>query len=381
MGVMRPDGESEQHGRPTGAVVDVAKITANAAYFKRLLSPSQQLMAVVKADGYGHGGIETAKAAMRGGATWLGVALAEEGIELRKAGISVPILVLGPSHPAQIALAVAHEMDVTIFDWSQIAWAKAAVLTHQKPCRVHLKLDTGMGRIGLPPEQLNEAWVETLKGPDFNWVGLSTHFASSDRNDPEPTKKQLLRFLDAIEWLRGQDALPVQIHAANSAATLRYPGTHLTMVRVGLALYGLKPYPAATKIQAAMSWHSEVVYVKSVPAGFRVGYGATYVTSEPTKLVSVPVGYADGYRRAWSNRSDVLIRGRRHRVVGNISMDQITVAVRDQDPVAVGDQVTLLGCDGDEEISAEELAALMDSIAYEVVTGISKRVPRSYLGD
>ena len=372
------DEVTQSKGRPTEVIVDLSHIQRNTEFLKSLLGPSQRLMAVVKADGYGHGAVAVAKAALRGGAAWLGVALAEEGVELRDAGVTAPILVLGPSHPSQMLLAVDHHIDLTVFDRQHLIWAAQAARRCQTSARIHLKLDTGMGRVGLLAEQLNQMWLEWLRAPELTWIGVSTHFASSDAEDSEATRTQLQRFLDALEFLRAEGALPPEIHAANSAAIMRYPGTHFTLARAGLALYGLKPYAGAKGLEPALRWISQVAYVKEVPAGFAVGYGATYRTPTPQKLLSVPVGYADGYRRAWSNRSQVLIGGCRYPVVGNISMDQITVATPLSAQVAVGDVVTLLGPDGTDAISAEELAQILESISYEVVTGIGKRVPRRY---
>ncbi len=374
-------GTRASPGRPTEVVVDLTRIEDNAAFLRALLQPGQRLMAVVKADGYGHGAVPVAEAALRGGASWLGVAVSEEGVALRNAGINVPILVLGPSHASQICQAVAYDLDLTIFDHAQLEVLAHAARAHQTRARVHLKLDTGMGRVGLQSDQLDARWVNALRGPDLSWVGISTHFAASDDDDPEPTRRQLSRFLDALEQLRWQGALPPEIHAANSAAVLKYPGTHFTLVRAGLALYGLKPFDSVDGLKPSLAWYSEVVYLKTVPAGFHVGYGGSYTTDRPQQLAAVPVGYADGYRRIWSNRSHVLIRGRRYPVVGRVSMDQITVAVPTEDPVNVGDRVTLLGSDGDGAVPAEELAFLMDSIAYEVVTGVSQRVRRRYRSD
>lgn len=368
------------HGRPTEAIVDLDRIGHNVTYLKSFLATGVALMAVVKADAYGHGALRVSKAALDAGAEWLGVALAEEAVELREAGIAAPILILGPSHHRQMDWAVRHGVDLTVFDDQHLLWAKMAAKRHRTRARIHLKLDTGMGRVGLISDRLSEAWIEALADPDLHWIGLSTHFSASD-TDPGATKTQLARFLDAIEYLRGQGALPSEIHAANSAAIMQYPGAHFTMVRAGIAVYGLKPYSQAAGLAPALKWRSEVAYIKVVGQDFAVGYAGTFRTAEAMQLLSVPVGYADGYRRGWSNVSDVLIGGHRYPVAGRVSMDQITVAVPLGIAVRVGDPVVLLGRDGEEEISAEELAGHIDSISYEVVTGIGKRVPRRYRGD
>ena len=367
--------------RPTEVVVDLDRIRHNIRYLKTRIDARCAFMAVVKADGYGHGAVPVARAAVDAGVAGLGVALAEEGEELRRAGIRVPILVLGTSTPEQMELAVRHRLDITVYTSDHLAALRTISHRLGMAARVHLKLDTGMGRIGLAAEQLDDAWLAILRGPELEWVGVFTHFATSDAPESEGTRRQLARFLSALNFLRRRAALPPQIHAANSAALLRYPGTHFTLVRAGLAIYGLKPFIDAEGLLPSLSWQSRVVSVKTVPAGFAVGYGHTYVTNQPQKLLAVPVGYADGYRRAWSNSAFVAIRGLRYPVVGRVSMDQLTVAVPLEDPVAVGDVVTLLGADGSVMVSAEELADRMDSISYEVVTGIGKRVPRRYQGN
>ncbi len=367
--------------RPTEVIVDLDRIRHNISYLRSRLDARCALMAVVKADGYGHGAVPVARVAIDAGAAWLGVALAEEGEELRQAGIRVPILILGASSREQMEVAVRQRLDVTVFTPEHLATLRTIARGVGIPARLHLKLDTGMGRIGLAAEGLDNAWLTALRARELEWVGVFTHFATSDALESGTVRRQLARFLSALDFLRRRTALPAQIHAANSAALLRYPGTHFTLVRAGLAIYGLKPFAGAEGLQPALSWRSRVVFVKTVPAGFAVGYGHTYVTDRPQKLVTVPVGYADGYRRAWSNSALVIIRGHRHPVVGRVSMDQLTVALPLEDPVAVGDPVTLLGADGRAVVSAEELADRMDSISYEVVTGIGKRVRRRYRGN
>ncbi|MBX5467334.1 MAG: alanine racemase [Firmicutes bacterium] len=368
-------------GRPTWAEVNLGAIRHNVRRYVSALSPGTALMAVVKADGYGHGAVPVARAALEAGATWLGVALAEEGAALREAGITAPILVLGQSYGQQIAWAVEYGLEVTVFDRETLAEVGEAAVARGRLVGVHLKIDTGMGRVGVPWERFDAEWVQALGSTSgVVWRGVMTHFADADHPDPGYTRLQFARFLDAIESLRRRQALPPWLHCANSAAALRFPGTHLSMVRVGLGLYGLKPYPAADGLVPALRWLSRVVFLKQVGEGFSVGYGRTYHTPSPMQLATVPVGYADGYRRAWSNRAHVLIRGRRYPVVGRVSMDQITVAVPVGDPVAVGDPVTLLGEDEGAVITAEELAEAAQTIAYEVVTGLSARVPRVWCG-
>jgi alanine racemase len=371
-------GACPSGGRPTWVEVDLEAIRSNVRRFRAQLAPETALMAIVKADGYGHGATPVAQAALAAGAEWLGVAMVEEGLKLRQAGLDAPMLILGQSVKEQMAAAVRAGIDLTIADRESLAEVAAAAERVGGPAFVHLKVDTGMGRLGVWWEAVDEDWISALtRDPRVRWRGIFTHFADSD-GDPGYTRLQYQRFLDVLERVRRARALPPLVHLANSAASLQFPGAQGDMVRVGLGLYGLKPYPGAEGLKPALSWYSQVVYLKTVPAQFSVGYGRTYQTPAAMKLATIPVGYADGYRRGWSNRAQVLIRGRRYPVVGRVSMDQIVVAVPISDPVAVGDRVTLLGRDGPEEITAEELAAWIDTISYEVVTGISGRVPRCY---
>ncbi|MCY0886091.1 MAG: alanine racemase, partial [Firmicutes bacterium] len=317
--------------RPTWVEVDLEAIRSNVAAIRTRLEPGTALMAVVKADGYGHGAVAVARAALTAGAARLGVATPEEGAALREAGVTAPVLVLGPTAPEQWPLVAEYGLEAAVADAATAGGLAAAARQQGRVVGVHLKLDTGMGRWGLLPEECDRPWVEALlRGRLSPWLrpaGLMTHFATADAHPDPGTRDQLARFLDVVERLRTTGLLPGCLHAANTAATCRYPGTHFTLVRVGLGLYGLYEDPACPAQRPALRWLSRVVFAKDVPAGFAVGYGATYRTSAPARILTVPVGYADGYRRALSNRHEVLIRGRRYPVVGRVSMDQITVAV------------------------------------------------------
>lgn len=377
----------ERHGlvsiastlRPTAVTVDLAAIRHNIGLFRDTVGEGVEVMAVVKANAYGHGAAVVGRQALEAGARWLGVATAEEGSALRQAGIEAPILILGQSTPDQIVLALEQGLDITVFDLGTLDTVVGCATKTGRKAGVHVKIDSGMGRVGMAPEAFDERWLKALDHPGIHWHGLMSHLAESDAPDDTFTRVQLARFLDVIEFIRIRRPLPPYLHLANSAAVLRYPGTHFNLVRVGLGLYGAKPFADAQGLWPALSWTSQVVYVKAVPAGFWVGYGRTYRTEAPAKLAAVPVGYADGYRRGLSNLAEVIIRGRRYPVVGRISMDQITVAVPPQDPVAVGDTVTLMGVDGDQSVSVDELAEKLGTISYEVLTGISERVPRRYV--
>ena len=369
------------YARGTYAVIDLEAIRFNVRLFRGLIGDSVALMAVVKANGYGHGALPVARAALTAGADWLGVAAAEEGEELRRGGIEGPILVLGPSSFDQVGIALANNLDLTLFEestWKALAhWgAQLGVIP-----RVHLKVDTGMGRVGVKPEEVVRVWLTRLTGPGVVWEGLMSHLAASD-SDMEFSRRQLALFLDVIESLRQQSVpLPPFLHLANSAATLRFSGAHFNLVRVGLGIYGASPYPGATPLRPAMSLRSHVAFVKSVPPGTRVGYGGTYVTKTTCQLATIPVGYADGYRRAFSNRGAVLLSGRRCPVAGRVSMDQVVVAVPLELAVSVGDPVILLGEDGQEAVRVDEMAQWADTISYEILTGIGPRVPRVFTAE
>lgn len=362
--------------RPTQAIINLDAIHDNVTTVIGRLTPGTRLMAVVKADGYGHGALAVAETAIRAGADWIGVALAEEGVRLREAGITVPILILGQSWDDQIGLAIANDLDLTVFDGATLDQIESEANRMQRRARIHVKLDTGMGRVGIPMPEWGQAWRQRLLAcKAVDWVGLMTHFAESDGEDPNFTTVQLSRFLDVMESLRKIGPLPRVLHAANSAAALRFAGSHLNLVRVGIALYG---GDRTIPLKPALSIESRVVFLKTLPAHSPVGYGRTYYTPHAMQIASVPIGYADGYRRIFSNRGQVLIRGQRYPVVGRVSMDQITIGMPLGDEVRVGDRVVLLGSDAMQEITVFDWAVWAETIPYEVLCGIGVRIPRVY---
>ncbi|AUW93981.1 MAG: alanine racemase [Sulfobacillus thermosulfidooxidans] len=365
--------------RPTIARIYLDRLQHNVSWILNRLNPHVQLMAVVKADGYGHGAVPVAQAALSAGASYLGVALVGEGVALRNAGIDAPILVLGQPAAQEVTEALDNQLDLVVFDPERFAQIEEAAKKRQRPARVHLKMDTGMGRIGMLPAHLDDAWIERLRSPHVILAGLMTHFANADASDPLLTQHQVAVFLDIAERLRQASIEPLLMHAANSAAALKYPGTQFSMVRVGIAMYGLEAYhPMPKGLRPVMELISTVTFVKDVDEGFAVGYGSTFVTDRPMKIITVPIGYADGYRRALSNRAQVLIRGHRYPVVGRISMDQLSVGADAAAPIHVGDPVVLIGESGGLTVTADDLAREADTIGYEIVTGISARVPRVY---
>jgi alanine racemase len=336
-------------------------------------------MAVVKANGYGHGDVAVARAAVEAGASWLGVALVEEGIRLVEAGVEAPILVLTEFPPGAEADALAAGLTPSAYTEGGLAALSRAAARLGRRVGVHVKLDTGMHRVGLPAHAAVE-FCSAARGYGLEVEGVWTHFAKSEVPSDPFTELQLHRFQEALGELESQGIRPRYRHAANSGAALAFPRANLDMVRVGIAMYGLSPGPDVAglrELRPAMTWTSAVAMVKRVPAGERISYGLHYEVRRESNIATVPVGYADGYSRLLSGRADVLIRGRRYPVAGSVTMDQIMVDCRD-DPVDPGDEVILLGRQGEDEITADDIADWMGTVNYEVVCGVSPRVPREY---
>jgi alanine racemase len=368
-------------GRPTVIEVDLRAIARNVAVVKSRLGPGTRLMAVVKADGYGHGALPVARAALAAGADALGVALAEEGAALRAAGIprATPMVVLGATAPDQVATVVDYGLEATVFDAETAEALSRRAQDRRVTVPVHVKVDTGMGRLGVAADgPVVELVRRLLRLPGIRVEGLMSHLADADHADPTYTARQYRKFLGVVEALRQADIRIPVLHLANSAGALRFPGLTLDMVRIGIALYGLEPYPGAPRLYPALSLKTRVVMVKRVPAGFAVGYGHTFVTPEPMVLATIPIGYADGYPRGLSNRGVALLHGRRVSVVGRVSMDQTVLGLPPDLDAAVGDEVVLLGEQGDDRITAAEWARWLDTIHYEVVTRFGPRIPRRY---
>ncbi len=364
--------------RPTVVEVDLEAVRHNV---RRLKPRGAELMAVVKADAYGHGDLEVARAALEAGATRLGVALVEEGIGLREGGIQAPILVLSEVPRGAERDALASDLTPTVYTRAGLdALADAAkALAPQAPVGVHVKLDTGMHRVGLWPPEDAPAFCRAVLDAGLGLEGVWTHFATAEADEPT-TRAQLARLLAAVEALKAEGIAPGLVHAANSAATILYPESHLDLVRPGAALYGLAAGPGlAEGLRPAMTLRSAVMLAKRLPAGERVSYGHRLTLERDAWVATVPVGYGDGYPRRLSSRAEVLIGGRRHRVAGTVTMDQLLVDCGTHEPHE-GDEVVLLGSQGDERITAEELADIVGTIGYEIATAISERVPREHRG-
>jgi alanine racemase len=367
------------------ARINLAALERNVARLREGLVGGAGLCAVVKADGYGHGAVVVARAALAGGARSLAVASAEEAAELRGGGIEAPVLVMGALSDEELPVALAAGGELVA--WSdRFVWQVARMRGAQAgpPVRLHVKLDTGMGRLGTrgPAEAVRVAERVAAAAPGLELAGAMTHFASADE-DPGFTAEQLARFGPFVRALRERRP-GIVAHAANSAATLREPASHFDLVRCGIAVYGCDPTnedPSLYGLEPALELTSYVAALKPAAPGDSVGYGRRFVADGETWIATVPLGYADGIRRALTNNCEVLIGGRRYPLVGTVSMDNITVEVGSPDVVRCGDRVTIIGVDGSERVTAEELARRIGTINYEILCGISARVPRVYHRD
>jgi len=354
------------------ATVDLSAVRHNVATLAGLLAPGVSLCAVVKANGYGHGAVPVARAALRAGASWLGVATVSEAEELREAAIAAPMLVFGPLTGRELARAARAHADVAV--WSRAFLDEAL----RGRAGVHVKFNSGMGRLGVREHEARA--LAAAAGAAL--AGLMSHFATADEDDPAFFTAQLARFTALAGELKA--AYPRLVaHTANSAATMRDPGAHFDLVRTGIAVYGLSPFgddPVPRGLRPALRLTSYVAGIREVEPGESVGYGRRFIADGPARLAIVPIGYADGVARALTNRGDVLIAGRRCRITGTISMDQLTVLLPD-DPAAVkpGDEVVFIGRSGHERILAEDVARLLDTINYEVACDVSPRVVRRYV--
>jgi alanine racemase len=360
------------------ARIDLAAIERNCAELARVAAPAA-LCAVVKADGYGHGAAQAARAAQAGGAAWLAVATAHEAAGLRAEGIAGPLLIMGALSEEELTVALRARADVVV--WREELVAVLAAHPDADGARVHVKLDTGMGRLGTRDvEEATRTAGAVAAAPRLRLAGLMTHFATAD-DDPAFARDQLAQFLAWADALRARHG-DLLLHAANSAATLGIPESRLGMVRCGIAIYGMDPFhvdPAAYGLAPALQLRSYLAEVKPIAPGESAGYGRRYVADAPTWIGTVPLGYADGVRRALSNDCDVLVAGRRVPVVGTISMDNLTVDLG-PDPPPRGAEVILIGAQDGERVRAEEWARRLGTINYEITCGISGRVPREYVG-
>jgi alanine racemase len=362
-------------GRPTVAQIDETALRKNLTAIRARLRPGVQVLGVVKADAYGHGAAHVAPVLQTAGVDAFGVATVEEACEIRNAGITRPILVLTPVAPAQLDAVIEQDLSITIVDRAMARELHDAL--HGRRLSVHLKIDTGMGRLGVSPDELPALLDQLQQASEISVGGVFSHFANADRGNEDFAAYQMRLFDQALANVRAAGYRPTHVHIANSAAALLRPESHFSMVRPGIALYGIPPAPnCPVTLTPAMRLVTHVVQLKSVPAERPLSYGQTFVTQRPSRIATLPIGYADGYDRRLSNRGFVLIHGCRAPVVGAVCMDLTLIDVTDIPHVALNDEVVLWGRQNEERIAVEEVAAWQNTIAYEVLTRLGKRVPR-----
>jgi alanine racemase len=377
------------------AEVDLEAIAHNVRELRRITNPVAHLMAVVKANAYGHGVIEVTRKALENGADSLGVARIEEGIELRKAGVQQSILIFGYTPPALAHKLIEFDLTQTLWSYTTAQALSDVAVYSNKQIKVHLKVDTGMGRLGLLPDcrrppvteqnlignAVCEAHsISSLAGLELE--GVYTHFATADSSVKTYAGKQFEIFVDFLNDLRRAGINPPLCHAANSAAIIDMPETHLDMVRAGIAVYGLYPSDQVNKgriaLKPAMTLKSKIIHLKKVPSGFNVSYGCTYQTPKSTIIASIPVGYADGFSRLLSSRGHMLVHGHRAPIVGRVCMDQTMLDVGHIPDVNLEDEVVIFGRQGYESITVDEIAVSLNTINYEIVSALTARVPIIY---
>lgn len=368
--------------RSTKAIVDLNAVRHNIAQVRKLVGERVEILAVVKADAYGHGAVQVAKACQDAGTSMLGVALVDEGVELRQAGIDLPLLVQCCISEEEINTVLEHELTVTVATRETAERLSEAAGRLGTIAKMHADVDTGMGRIGFPASTAADKIARLARLPNVELDGVYTHFATSEIEGDEFTRDQMRIFKNLLDELSARGLHPPRVHACNSGAVINYPEAYLTLVRPGLILYGVYPDRSLEKkiaLRPALSLTTSIVFLKDVPAGVSLGYGRSFVASDQRRIATANVGYADGYPWRLSNNGKAIVRGVLAPVVGRVSMDQLLVDVTSVPGAALGDAVTLLGTDDSQKITAEDLANWAGTIPYEILCGISKRVPRQYI--
>jgi alanine racemase len=359
--------------------LDKSAFHFNLKKIKNFLSQDTKIMLVIKSNAYGHGGVEFAKEAHKSGIAKLAVSSLEEGIKLRESGIKSHILLLDNIFPFEnFQVAIAHALTPTISSISQLQVLENLAIRLKKKINFHLKIDTGMGRIGISYNIAKSILQKIAKISCINMIGLYTHFAVADI-DPSYTQFQLNIFTKIVKFARSNLNLKFIAHSANSAALLTNKSTHLDMVRFGLIAYGLSPFKNATKgfkLKPVLTWKTLITFLKKVPAGFSVSYGRTFVTNKVSNIATIPVGYSDGYNRALSNKGYVLVHGQKCSIIGKITMTETMIDVTDVKNVHLFDEVILIGCQNKSQIKVDELANFQDTINYEIICSIAEHIPR-----
>ncbi len=377
------------------AEIDLKAIANNIKELRRITHPDARLMGVVKANGYGHGAIEVAQCALQNGAEILGVARIEEGIQIREAGIEVPILIFGYTLPELAIDLLEYDLTQTVYTYASAQTLSRTAAALKKKIRIHLKVDTGMGRLGLLPQNFqldNSAAIDTdaveetlaIAGLDgLELEGIFTHFATADSADKTYAEDQLDLFMNFLNRLRKAGLEPPVRHAANSAALIDIPQSHLDLVRPGIATYGLYPSDEVNKrhvsLKPAMALKARIIQLKKVPAGFKVSYGTSHQTRKPTTIATIPIGYADGLNRLLSSRGQMLVHEQRAPIIGRVCMDLTMLDVGHIDNIQMGEEVVVFGRQGSASITVDEVASSLNTINYEIVSTITARVPRVYL--
>lgn len=367
--------------RPTYAEIDLARLTSNYRAIERAVG-ANRMVPVLKANAYGHGLIQVARHVESLGAAGLAVAFLEEGELLRRAGIHCPILVMGGIDGRQISDFLRYDLTMTASSTHKLREVNRVAARYGKVAKVHLKVDTGMGRIGMRSDTAPTMFDLGLRSPNVRVDGVYSHLATADRRDPEQTRQQLREFLGCVSFYRSRGLPTPKLHIANSGAILQHPDSYLDLVRPGLLLFGVYPSEEVRRtieVKPVLSWKSRVVFFKVQPAGRPIGYGAGWAPRRDTRVVTVPVGYGDGYFYSLSDRGRVIIAGRRYPIVGGICMDQFMVDVGPDGEVYNGDEVVLIGSQGDGSVSVSDVARWAGTIPYEVLTNINTRVGRRYV--
>ena len=367
---------------PTVATVDLTALTHNLSQFRQILSPGCDVMAVVKANAYGHGAIETSRTLIQHGVTRLAVFSTEEGMALRQAGITVPIVVLGPVFQEQFGDIFASQLTPVVSDPSMLTALAQAAASRAIPYPIHLKIETGMGRLGLTQAELVALISAHKFPPSLRVEGLMTHLADTDGSNSDATEEQLRRFRDALKIILKEGFHVPLIHVSNSCGAVRFPSAHFSLVRPGIMLYGYHTLPSTVEtpdLRPVLSLKTRIAQLRTIQPGETVSYNRTFTARRPTRIAVLPIGYANGLSRQLSNRGAVLIRGQRAPIAGLVCMDMVMVDVTEIPGTAVGDETILIGRQGNDEITASEIAKWTDTIPYEVLCAISPKIPRLYL--
>lgn len=366
-------------GRPTFCLIDLAALRWNFQQVRKRVGPKVKILSVVKANAYGHGAVQVARALEDEGSYGFGVATLEEGIELRKGGLQSPVLILAGIYPEQIDELLEYRLTPTVCEVEALRLLERLARKRGVSLPFHLKVDTGMGRLGFLPSEI-DSWIPELAGVEvLKLEGLFSNFSQAEKADGDYTQGQVETFKNAVKRLEAQGHRPGLLHLANSAAVIALPSSYFTMVRPGLVLYGIYPSHDMTRrlsLKPVLTWKTRILQLKRVPKGAGISYGRTFVTKRKSLIAVLPVGYADGYHRLLSNRGAVLVREERAPIVGRVCMDLTMIDVTDIRGVQQGDEVVLLGKQGADQISADEMARWAETISYEILTSISARVPR-----